>query len=131
MPYDILIELFPLAFNLQRPQPLALGIHEQILSLPKNARGDLEEEALRHALTCYCRRHKYLAATRAGVPRINLDGSVAGDVSPNEQRYADNIITYRARRNAKRKEPAPVEAPLTKPSPFGSTLTLKGGDAHD
>jgi hypothetical protein len=69
-------------FDADKPAPLAIGVHEQLTELGLSAKetGDL--------LRWWTRRHQYYAALARGGSRYNLDASVAGPVSTEDQAHA-------------------------------------------
>jgi ProP effector len=77
-----LIEAFPAAFTSTGRRPLKLGIHDDLL-----ARGIAADVATK-GLAAYCTSTGYLTATKAGAPRIDLDGNAAGTVTAEEAEHA-------------------------------------------
>jgi ProP effector len=48
----------------------------------------MTRRAVRSALHAYTRRRTYLAAVKAGAPRLDLDGKAAGEVTPQKAAWA-------------------------------------------
>jgi len=77
-----LVHVYPSAFDLEHPIPLALGIHKQLTD-------GFKPGCAYRLLGGYTKRRKYLQAVVAPDSyRINLDGSVAGPVSAEHARFA-------------------------------------------
>jgi ProP effector len=96
-----LAELFPALFVAeawQQHKPLKIGVANDLVE-----RGVLLPTECR-ALSFYCRRRLYQAALAAGGPRFDLDGNVAGEVTPEQVENAKaslaGIEAKRARRGA-------------------------------
>jgi ProP effector len=113
-----LAERYPACFTRDRDRlrPLAIGIQQKL-------RAELAEDPdwkdtpgwqVRQALAIYTRSPAYLSAIVEGRPRINLDGSTAGEVTEQERAHArtrlDEIMAKRAARRPgrgpRRKPPA-------------------------
>jgi hypothetical protein len=75
-------ELAPTVFDLDAPLPLAIGAHDQLTGL------GLSAEAVGGLLRWWTRRRAYHAALAKGGSRYNLDASVAGPVSDEDQAHA-------------------------------------------
>jgi ProP effector len=69
-----LCDRFPAAFSLKRPQPLKVGIGNEIAKTL-----DINPRAVGLALGFYCNRSAYLSACKEGATRLDLDGNPAGD----------------------------------------------------
>ncbi len=123
---DRLIEAFPACFNRSAPKPLKIGLDEELLALAgvHPALADLTRTPLRQALQFYAQRPAYRRALAKGGPRYDLDGQLAGEVTPEQQRDAST---------RRKTPPAPApKAPTPKaPASPGSpamgyaTLSLK------
>lgn len=118
-----LAERYPACFTRDADQvrPLAIGI-QQKLRAELAETPDFENTPgwqLRQALAIYTRSLDYLKAIIEQRPRINLDGSVAGEVTEQEQAHAqarfDEINAARAARRAQR--PKRPSGPRRKPAP--------------
>ena len=113
MPYamnpilDRLCAVFPAGFNRTAPQPLKIGLGEELMALAgvHPALADLTRTRIRRALTVYTGMPAYRQALARGGPRYDLDGHPVGDVTPDQQ--AD------ARRPRVRPSPAPAETPAS------------------
>ena len=103
-----LAERYPECFTRDRGKvrPLAIGMQQKL-------RGELAEDPelsqispgwkVRQALAIYTRSPAYLTAIVEKRPRINLDGSEAGEVTAEEQQHAkERLEEMNARRAARR-----------------------------
>jgi hypothetical protein len=75
-------ELAPTVFDLDEPLPLAIGAHDQLTEL------GLSTEEVRSLLRWWTRRREYHTALARGGSRYNLDASVAGSISDEDQEHA-------------------------------------------
>ena len=102
-----LIERYPRCFSRNRDtiRPLAIGIQKPLREdlAADEAFRDTPGWLVRQALALYTRSPAYLEATLAGRPRVNLDGSDAGEVTEEAQRYARDRREEQKRRQAARK----------------------------
>lgn len=82
----LLMRNWPAVFTPEQPQPLAIGIHLDILK----ALGDtVTADELSRTLDRYVNSELYLSAcTQRGAKRIYLDSTPAGTVTDDEQNYA-------------------------------------------
>ncbi len=110
--------VFPAAFPTDPAavRPLALGVREGI-----EASGTVPSRTTLHrALWRWCRQPEYLAAIADGRPRINLDGSDAGAVTPEHQAAAaawlEKLRAKGERRAAAAASPEPAAAPVSEPA---------------
>lgn len=114
-----LSERYPACFTRDRDKihPLAIGI-QQKLRAELNADPEWQETPgwlVRQALAIYTRAPAYLQATVEKRPRINLDGSVAGEVTEQEQEHARaRLEEIRARREARQPKKRPNRRPQPK-----------------
>ena len=128
---DRLCQAFPACFNRSAPQPLKIGLGEELLALAgvHPALADLTRTRIRRALKAYTGAPAYRKALARGGPRYDLNGQPAGEVTPDQQ--AD------ARRPRVRQPPAAAEAtasPLPRtppPAPWQDRASPVGGtDGH-
>lgn len=89
---------WPALFGVEKPVPLAVGIHAALLEAMPDA--DVTPEQLWRALAQWCKRSCYLTALVAGAERHGLEG-VHGEVTGGQA--AEAAETLKAR-NAQRKE---------------------------
>jgi hypothetical protein len=75
-------ELAPDLTDYDAPKPLAVNVHEQLIEL------GIDEKAAADALRLWIGRIEYKRALAAGGMRVNLDGTGAGEVSPEDQAQA-------------------------------------------
>ncbi|HOW80897.1 MAG TPA: ProQ/FINO family protein, partial [Verrucomicrobiota bacterium] len=101
---DRLCEAFPACFSRTTPQPLKIGLGEEVMALAgvHPALADLTRTRIRRALKVYAGSPAYRQALAKGGPRYDLAGQPAGEVTPDQQ--AD------ARRPRVRQPPAAVDA---------------------
>lgn len=81
------IKTYPKAFMPGQPQPLKVGIHEDILA----AEGG-EMKKIRRALAGYVKVPRYLRSIKAGAVRLDLAGRNAGFVTPEEAGFAQQQL---------------------------------------
>ena len=67
------------------PVPLAVGIRRQVLDL---AGDEVSWNDIAAVLRRWTSRYDYIATIAAGGQRFNLDGSPAGEVTPEHQQFA-------------------------------------------
>lgn len=80
-------------------RPLAIGIHKAILA----AQPEIDKGALRRTLQRYTASTKYLKALAAGGNRFGLDEVPAGDVTPEQQKQANEDLKERFRKQAEQR----------------------------
>lgn len=80
-------------------QPLAIGIHKAIIA----AHPDIDKAALRQTLQRHTASTRYLKAVAAGGSRFGLDGVPTGDVTPEQQKQANQDIKDRFRKQAEQR----------------------------
>ena len=121
---DRLIETFPACFSRKAPQPLKIGLGEEVMALAgvHPALADLTRRQIRRALKVYTGASAYRKALAKGGPRYGLDGQPDGEVTPEQQVIAR---TPRPKRPASPPETAP-KAPEPSPAPGYLKMTLKG-----
>jgi ProP effector len=90
-----LAELYPNCFRQPR-QPLKIGIHNDIIAQHPELRPSL----IGSALKAYTRSVGYLETLKAGTPRIDLEGNVAGEVTATDEADAKRKIGKEAGRAA-------------------------------
>jgi ProP effector len=122
----LLVEKFPKAFFMLdvRRQPLAIGIHDQII-----ATGAIEPDQLKLALASYCRSEGYLRALARGGARINCEGEPAGVVTEEQSSSAAKGLAARlARKKAREAEARMACSSSETPAP-SSTGPVHGSPA--
>ena len=111
-----LIEQYPATFSLDKPPPLKIGIHVDLLT----RHPDLDPATLRRALKRYCERRGYqLAMAREGACRVDLDGNPAGEVLADQRKFAKvKLNAWKRTKGTKSPAPAtPVPTPAPTPPP--------------
>ncbi len=83
-----LAERFPACFNFTTPQPLKIGIRDDLLALPDG----FERPAVKRFLTRYCNRPRYRRCLKAGAVRVDLQGQPAGLVTVEEAEAARTAV---------------------------------------
>lgn len=86
-----LTELWPQAFSLKNPRPLAVGIVDAI-STELNATSAGGHGAVRYPLKSYTGNIRYMRALAEGGARYNLNGEPDGDVTPEQQQRAAQAL---------------------------------------
>jgi len=89
---SLLAELYPKCFSVYegRRRPLKLGIH---LDIQAALDGAITPAELHRALGFYCSNPAYLAQTRKGAWRVDLNGEPAGAVTDDEEAHARETLT--------------------------------------
>ena len=82
-----LAEAYPACFDWERPRPLKLGIHKDLLAAGFGGAG-VKPAEIKRALGRYCNRARYRKTLRAGADRVDLDGQPAGAVTAEEAEAA-------------------------------------------
>jgi ProP effector len=111
----VLADLFPKCFSLFQGhrRPLKIGIHADVVN---TLAGAITAKETSLALAIYCGNHGYLkACCKAGAPRIDLQGGVAGQVTADEvtnarERLMQQRAKYQRRQAALAKDKAKAEA---------------------
>ena len=96
-----LCDRFPAAFSLKRPQPLKVGVGNEIAKML-----GVNPRAVGLALGFYCNRSAYLSACKEGATRVDLDGNSAGTVIERDAAHAAKLLEerraiWRAKREAR------------------------------
>ena len=112
---DRLCQAFPACFSRTAPQPLKIGLGDELLALAgvHPALTDLTRTKIRRALRVYTGAPAYRKALKRGGPRYGLDGQPTGEVTPEQQADA---------KTPRPKPPAPEPGP--KPSPATGYLKM-------
>jgi len=104
---EILRQDFPPCFKKNAVKiPLSVGIHKEVFEHYKND-ARLSKRAIRFALRSYTSRYSYLKILTVGNQRINLKGKVAGEVSLEQAKMAEDLLQWRQLKN--RTQPPPAE----------------------
>jgi len=80
-------------------QPLAIGIHKAIIA----AHPDIDKAALRQTLQRHTASTRYLKAVAAGGSRFGVDGVPTGDITPEQQKQANQDLKDRFRKLAEQR----------------------------
>lgn len=86
-----LVEMWPQAFDLKKPRPLAVGMIDAI-SAELTASGAVGHGAVRYALRSYAGNIRYIRALAAGGVRYNLHGEPEGEVTVEQQQRAAQAL---------------------------------------
>jgi len=84
----------PKVFDPDTPIPLAIGANNQLIEL------GIAKQAVGGILSWWCSRPEYRAALARGGNRHNIDGSIHGPISTDDQQHAADQIS-RARERAR------------------------------
>jgi hypothetical protein len=120
-PYlDRLCAAFPTCFDRTAPQPLKIGLGEELMALAgaHPALADLTRTQIRRALKVYTGAPAYRNALKQGGPRYDLDGQPAGEVTPDRQAFA------RTPRPTKDQAAPAATAPRSAPLPMNLNALL-------
>lgn len=117
---DQLIDQYPDCFTRDRDRirPLAIGIQQQVRDAVAD-HTELQDTPgwlVRQALALYTGSPAYLEATIARRPRINLDGSDAGEITDEAAAYARERREEQKQRRAERRKQAKKAQKPHKPS---------------
>ena len=85
-----LCDRFPAVFSLKRPQPLKVGVGNEIAK-----RLYINPRAVGLALGFYCNRSAYLSACKEAATRVDLDGNPAGSVTERDAAHAEKLLEER------------------------------------
>ncbi len=87
---DRLCAAFPACFSRTAPQPLKIGLGDEVMALAgvHPALADLSRTQLRRALKVYTGAPAYRKALTRGGPRYDLAGQPVGEVTPEQQAFA-------------------------------------------
>jgi sRNA-binding protein len=115
---DRLCAAFPACFSRTAPQPLKIGLGEELLALAgvHPALTDLTRTQMRRALRVYTGAPVYRKALKRGGPRYGLDGQPTGEVTPEQQADA---------KTPRPKLPAPEPGPEPSPATGYLKMSLK------
>lgn len=104
---NALLERLQAEFSVFRDhQPLAIGIHKQLLErMP-----DLDKNKVRVAMHSHTASTRYLKALTEGAPRFDLDGQPAGEVTAEQQEVAVQTLRDRLKKAAERRKAEQAEA---------------------
>jgi len=81
------VKSYPRAFMPGQPQPLKIGIHEDL-----HAAEGGEQKKIRRALAGYVKLPRYLRCLKAGAVRLDLQGGNAGFVTEQEAQFAQEQL---------------------------------------
>ncbi len=105
-----LAEAYPACFDWERPRPLKLGIHKDLLAAGFGGAG-VKPAEIKRALGRYCNRARYRKTLRAGADRVDLDGRPAGAVTAEEAEAARaDFAAWKARKAGLPVPPRPRRA---------------------
>jgi hypothetical protein len=114
-----LVELYPACFDWERPKPLRINIHKQLI------RAGHDRATVLRSLKAYCTAPRYRASLQAGAARIDLCGQPAGVVTDKEAAHARQEPTPRAaERTAARESLPPDDTPIPKENLVPGRLEL-------
>lgn len=102
------IKTYPNAFMLNQPQPLKVGIHEDLLAVEG---GDMKK--IRRALASYVKVPRYLRSLKKDAERLDLQGNQVGKVTEEEAEFAAahllELERHKKQRIAQKKQKKAVE----------------------
>ncbi len=93
---EVLVKQFPLAFNLNDRKPLKIGIAQDI-SAALVGDSSFSNNALKKTLRYYVMGKGYLLAMVNSTDRIDLEGNVAGEISPEDKLHAEICLAVKCR----------------------------------
>jgi sRNA-binding protein len=98
--WRLLREACPESFADPPPAPLAIGVHAQLVELGS----PLTEPELSQFLVWYTTSDAHLEATATGSHRINVDGSLASEISAGHREWAKGVLAKRRARQQRNGE---------------------------
>jgi ProP effector len=111
--------------------PLAIGIHQPIGA----AYPEFGKIAIQRALQFHTQSQTYLKNLAAGGHRYDLVGQPWGLITPEHQRYAQEQLTLKEQRDAKRGASKQTQRPGPQPTPRANEVTnttpVETGDGAD
>lgn len=81
------VKTFPKAFMPGQPQPLKIGIHEDLEAVEGG-----DQKKIRRALAGYVKLPRYLRSLKTGAVRLDLQGGNAGFVTQQEAEFAQQQL---------------------------------------
>jgi ProP effector len=114
----LLCDQFPHTFSLHDPQPLKIGVHEELVVTLGDA---VPAPDLQFALRAYTSTARYLRGLSAGARRIGLDGTLGDTVTPEDEAVAKRRLANSTIGAAPRTELSPAgqagpETPANRPT---------------
>ena len=88
---------WPAAFNFDNPQPLKIGITEELVADAKKRGLPFPYEVIKAAVALYTSRKKYYRALSNGRERIDLEGKPTGKPQENERIWAKILLRKKIR----------------------------------
>ena len=99
-----LVELWLELFNREKPKPLKVGIHDDLIQDIAIRELAFGAGTLRAAVASYVQSPRYYRALMAGGPRYDLKGQPCGEVTPQEQKEAETrLMMLNDRRKARKR----------------------------
>ena len=116
---DRLIEAFPACFSRTAPKPLKIGLGKELIALVRvhPALADVSRAQLYRALKVYTGAPAYRKALVNGGPRYDLDGQPVGEVTPDQQAFAQTPRVPKAPADAAADATAPPRPRHSPPAP--------------
>ncbi|MEI2804520.1 MAG: ProQ/FINO family protein [Albidovulum sp.] len=111
----VLAEAYPACFDWERPRPLKLNIHRDLMAAGH------DRIAVKRALGRYCKADRYRRALQTDAPRIDLQGRPAGAVTEREAAHARSLVEARA---TARESPPPDATPIPEENLVSGRLEL-------
>lgn len=86
------LALWPELFNLDNPKPLKVGVLDDLMQDISARNLTIGAGVLKAAIASYTRRIRYQKALAAGGARYDLNGQSCGEVAPEQQQEAADIL---------------------------------------
>lgn len=90
-----LVALWPTLFSVEKPKPIKIGIHTELLAAAKDSALPITDAQIRACLATYANRYSYLVALCEGGGRYDLDGKPCGEVTVEEREKAREVLLRR------------------------------------
>lgn len=90
-----LVALWPTLFSVEKPKPIKIGIHTELLAAAKDSSLPITDAQIRACLATYANRYSYLVALCDGGYRYDIDGKPCGEVTVEEREKAREVLLRR------------------------------------
>lgn len=94
---NLWLKAYPAAFDITAPKPLKIGIHKDLQQAE-----DLTEKLVKRVLANYVKLPRYFSCIKAGADRLDLKGEVCGQVTAEEEAFAQEQLKRLNQLNKKR-----------------------------
>jgi sRNA-binding protein len=103
-------------------RPLKIGISKELRDQARALYPQISSKMLSRFIYDYCSGNNYLACIKAGAARVDLNGSLAGFVTPAEAKHAAGELAALEKRQKADKRRQATPAPAAKPETLEEKL---------